>query len=122
MDFVTSIKTVLAKYAVFEGRARRSEFWWWILAMWILQIIVNVIFGGISGNRNGFLAFIGWVITIILVLATIAVGCRRLHDTGKSGWLQLLYIIPCIGPIILIVFWAQAGNPGDNTYGPPPAY
>ena len=106
----------------FSGRAQRSEFWWWILAMWILQIIVNVIFGGISGNRNGFLSFIGWVISIILLLATIAVGCRRLHDTGKSGWLQLLYIIPCIGPIILIVFWAQAGNPGDNTYGPPPAY
>jgi uncharacterized membrane protein YhaH (DUF805 family) len=63
---------------------------------------------------------VGWVISIILTLATIAVGCRRLHDTGKSGWLQLLWLIPCVGWIIMIVLWAQAGTPADNQYGPPP--
>ena len=54
-------------------------------------------------------------------LATLAVGCRRLHGTGKSGWLQLLLLIPCIGAIILIVFWVQPSTPGDNAYGPVPA-
>lgn len=120
MGFGQAISHNLSNMTNFSGRASRSEFWWWILALWILQVIVSLIFGGYRMD-NGFLGFIGWIVSIILVLATIAVGCRRLHDTGKSGWLQLLYLIPCIGPIILIIFWVQAGTPGDNQYGAPTA-
>lgn len=120
MGFGQAISYNLSNMTNFSGRASRSEFWWWILAMWILQVLVSIIFRGASTD-NGLLLFIGWVISIILVLATIAVGCRRLHDSGKSGWLQLLYLIPCIGAIILIIFWVQPGTPGDNTYGAPPA-
>lgn len=120
MGFGESISTNLSKITDFSGRASRPEFWWWILAMWILQVIVSFITGGWRGG-SGVLWFIGWVISIILTLATIAVGCRRLHDTGKSGWLQLIYLIPCVGVIILIIFWAQAGTAGDNKYGPQPA-
>ena len=121
MGFGQAISHNLNNMTNFSGRASRSEFWWWILAIWILQVIVNLVVGGMGSNRSGFVTFIAWVISIILVLATLAVGCRRLHDTGKSGWLQLLYLIPCIGGIVLIVFWVQAGNPGDNAYGAPPA-
>lgn len=97
-----------------------------MLFLWLISFVINIFTGGIGaamgGDREfGFLILVGYVIWIILVLATLAVGCRRLHDTGRSGWWQLLWLLPCIGPIILIIFWAQAGNPGDNQYGPPTA-
>lgn len=120
MGFTDAIKHNLNNITNFDGRAARPEFWWWILAIWIINVVVSLLTGGVTGSNNGFLWFIGWVISIILTLATIAVGCRRLHDTGKSGWLQLLWLIPCVGWIVLIIFWAQAGTPGDNAYGPAP--
>lgn len=116
MGFTDAIKYNLNNITNFEGRAGRPEFWWWVLAVWLFEIIVGLVLG----RGNGFLLFVAYVIYLILWLATIAVGCRRLHDTGKSGWLQLLALIPCVGVIILIIFWAQSGNPGDNAYGPPP--
>jgi len=120
MGFGEAISTNLSKITDFNGRASRPEFWWWILAIWILNLIVSLISGGWRGG-SGFLWFIGWVISIILVLATLAVGCRRLHDTGKSGWFQLIYLIPCVGWIIMIFLFVQPGTAGDNQYGPPPA-
>lgn len=120
MGFGEAISTNLSKITDFTGRAARPEFWWWILAVWIIEVIVGLLFGNLRGG-SGFLLFVGWIIYIILWLTTIAVGCRRLHDTGKSGWLQLLALIPCVGVIILIIFWVQPGTAGDNQYGPPPA-
>ena len=123
MGFGQAISYNLSNLTNFSGRAARSEFWWWILLLWLISIVVNFITGGVGAAMGGssdfgFLTFVGYVIWIILVLATIAVGARRLHDTGKSGWLQLLWLLPCIGPIILIIFWAMPGTPGDNAYGP----
>jgi uncharacterized membrane protein YhaH (DUF805 family) len=121
MGFGQAISHNLSNMTNFSGRAGRPEFWWWVLAIWLLNLVVSLFTGGLTGSDNGFLWFVGWVISIILTLATIAVGARRLHDTGKSGWLQLLWLIPCVGWIIMIIFWAQAGTPGDNQYGPPVA-
>ena len=65
-----------------------------------------------------------WIVWLIVVVALyiplLAVGCRRLHDRGQSGWLQLLFLVPC-GNIVLLVFWVMEGTPGDNAYGPKPA-
>jgi uncharacterized membrane protein YhaH (DUF805 family) len=119
MGFGQAISHNLNNITNFSGRASRPEFWWWVLAIWILNVVVSLFTGGLTGSNNGFLWFVGWIISIILTLATIAVGCRRLHDTGKSGWLQLLWFIPCVGWIVLVIFWAQAGTPTDNQYGPP---
>lgn len=119
MGFGEAISSGFNNITNFEGRSSRPAFWWFVLAVWIINVVVSLI-TGVGRGGNGFLYFIGWIISIILLLATIAVGCRRLHDTGKSGWLQLLWIIPCIGAIILIVFWAMPGTPGDNKYGPQP--
>ena len=121
MGFGQAISHNLSNMTNFSGRAGRPEFWYWVLAIWLLNLLVSLFTGGLTGRDNGFLWFIGWVISIILTLATIAVGCRRLHDTGKSGWLQLLWFIPCVGWIIMIIFWAQPGTTGDNQYGPAPA-
>ncbi len=108
MDFLTAIKTCFSKYADFTGRARRSEFWFW----WLFTFIVGLILGWIP--------VIGWIISIALIIPNLAVGARRLHDTGKSGWWWLINLIPIVGIIILIVFWAQDSNAGENQYGANP--
>lgn len=120
MSFGQAVSSGFANITNFEGRASRSAFWWWVLLIFIINVAVSLVFGNGRGG-SGFLLFLGWVISIILWLATIAVGCRRLHDTGKSGWLQLLALIPCVGIIILVVFWVQPGAVGDNVHGPAPA-
>ena len=84
MGFGQAISHNLSNMTNFSGRAGRPEFWWWVLAIWLLNLVVSLFTGGLTGSDNGFLWFVGWVISIILTLATIAVGARRLHDTGKS--------------------------------------
>lgn len=120
MGFGEAISSGFANMTNFNGRASRPAFWWFYLAVIIINFVVSLITGTGRGG-SGFLAIIGWIISIVLVLATLAVGCRRLHDTGKTGWLQLLWLIPCVGWIIMIVLWAMPGTPGDNQYGPAPA-
>jgi uncharacterized membrane protein YhaH (DUF805 family) len=126
MGFGQAISYNFSNLGNFDGRAARAEFWWWALFLWLVSVVVNFFTGGIGmfmGGQSefGFLTLVGWILWIVLVLATMAVGARRMHDTGKSGWLQLLWFIPCVGWIIMIVLWAQPGTPGDNQYGPPPA-
>jgi uncharacterized membrane protein YhaH (DUF805 family) len=96
MTFVESIRTCLTKYVDFNGVASRSEFWWFILFVFIVSIVLNWIS-----------PLIGGLFGLAMLLPELAVGARRLHDTGKSGWLQLLLLIPLIGLIVLIVFWVQ---------------
>lgn len=108
MDFVTAIKTVFGKYVVFEGRALRSEFWYFQLFMMIVQLILNAILPPLAG-----------VFGLAVLLPSLAVGARRLHDIGRSGWWQLLLLVPVIGVIVLIVWWASKGE-GDNRFGPAP--
>ena len=115
MGFMEAITSGFGNITNFEGRSSRSAFWWWMVFIWIIELVVSLVTGG--GRGSGFFALLGTLIMLVLWLATLAVGCRRLHDTGKSGWLQLLLLIPCIGAIVLIVFWVQPTTPGDNAYG-----
>jgi uncharacterized membrane protein YhaH (DUF805 family) len=118
MGFAESVQTVLSKYADFNGRASRPEYWWFVLAQFVVVLILDIL-----AAATGSAAFqvILLLVTLALLLPSLAVGCRRLHDTDKSGWWQLLGLIPLIGTIVLIVFFATAGTPGDNRFGPPPA-
>lgn len=116
-------KVVLENYANFEGRARRSEYWYFTLINLVISIafsILTFVFASISET----LAFIPNIISIIYSLAilvpSIAVGARRLHDIGKSGWFQLVALIPFVGVIVLIYWFAQDGVPGSNEYGENP--
>ncbi len=119
MGFAEAITSGFGSMTKFSGRANRSEFWYWILFVAILEIVAYVLRGLLGGNDNTFVGLIFNLIALVLILATLAVGCRRLHDTGKTGWLQVLLIIPCVGHIILIVLWLPASQTGDNQYGPP---
>lgn len=101
------------KYADFTGRARRQEYWMFILFYFIVSIILGIV-DGVLG-----LQILGLLFSLASLVPSLAIGARRLHDTGRSGWWQLLYLIPLIGLIIMIVFLVQDSHP-DNEYGPNP--
>jgi uncharacterized membrane protein YhaH (DUF805 family) len=103
---------VLKKYAVFSGRATRSEFWYFVLINFIVTIVLGVV-----DKSMGLGGILGIVYGLAVLIPGIAVGARRLHDIGKSGWMQLIILIPLIGLIWLIVLFALESYPGKNKYG-----
>ncbi|MBN9338642.1 MAG: DUF805 domain-containing protein [Comamonadaceae bacterium] len=111
----------LKKYATFSGRARRSEYWYFVLFYLIIFFALSII-DGITGSFSAAsgMGFLGGLLTLGLLLPSIAVGVRRLHDTGRSGWWLLLAVIPIVGAIVLLVFFAQDSAAGDNAHGPNP--
>jgi uncharacterized membrane protein YhaH (DUF805 family) len=104
MTFIDAIKICFTKYADFNGCASRPEFWWWVLFTFVASVALSAV------NHLVSLAF-----SIAVVLPNIAVAARRLHDTDRSGWWQLLGFIPLIGWIILLIWYVEAGKP--NRYG-----
>lgn len=115
MSFQEAVTTVLTqKYADFSGRARRSEYWFYTLG----AIIVYVIAYALSLAIHTMIPYL--LVALALLLPGLSVAVRRLHDTGKSGWLVLISVIPLIGAIVLIVFLVADSEPGTNAYGPSP--
>ena len=118
MDFQTSIKTCFNKFAVFSGRASRSEFWFFVLFGFlggIVAAIIDVMILGYSFEENGP---INLIFSVALIVPSISVAARRLHDINKSGWWQLLWIT-IIGGILLIIWHATEGENKKNKFGPP---
>ena len=113
MNFTKSIEVCFNKYSNFEGRARKSEFWWFQL-IWVVSYIVMII------SNNEAIAFICLGIIIFIAIPLISVGVRRLHDTNKSGFYYLLSLIPFIGGLILLFMMIGDGTKGKNQYGPDP--
>ena len=109
-EYIKAVKTCFSKYADFTGRAARPEFWWFVL-FWVIVLAIT---GMVSRYLYGIAA-------LALFIPGLAVGARRLHDTGKSGWFQLLNFIPLIGALFLIYLMVQPGDAGSNQYGEPPA-
>jgi|SRR5690606_21424049 len=110
MTFQESLRTCLTqKYADFSGRASRSEYWWFALAV----VVVSLAVSAISET-------LGLLVNLALLLPSIAAAARRLHDTNRSGWWQLIALIPILGAIVLIVFLALEGDAEDNRFGSKP--
>ena len=109
MDFVQAIKSCLGQYATFSGRASRSEYWWFFL----FQVLVMVATGMLGDVING-------LASLALLLPALAVGTRRLHDIGRTGWWQLL-LLTGIGSFVLLYWWVQPTDGAANIYGEPPA-
>lgn len=110
-----AVKTCLSNYANFQGRALRSEFWWFYL----FSVVIQLVFYALAAIISPTLGIVGIIAGLALIVPTFAVGCRRLHDRDMSGWLQLIIIIP-LAFIVLIIFWALKGTEGDNKYGAEP--
>ena len=118
MDFGTAIKTCFSKYAVFSGRASRSEFWWFALFGLIGGIVTAVIDVMILGYSAETYGPINIIFSVITFLPYLAVGARRLHDINRSGWWQLI-TLTIIGIILLIIWWATVGENKKNVHGSP---
>lgn len=95
MTFVESIQTCFSKYVEFNGRAKRSEFWWFVLFTFLGSLVTGALHEYLSA-----------LFSLVVLLPSLAVAARRLHDIDKSGWFLLLYLIPFIGWIVLLVLFA----------------
>lgn len=125
MTFTESITTCLTKkYATFTGRASRSEFWWFMLFGIVIGLVLRFTFPiddtlltSDDVPMTNYIANV--IVSLAFLLPNIGVMVRRLHDTGRSGWWWLLNFVPCVGLIVLIVFWCGESEE-DNVYGPRP--
>ena len=112
---------VVRNYAVFTGRARRKEYWMFILFNFLFSfaaMLADYILGtGVGGSPYGIIYSL---YSLALIIPGIAVGVRRLHDVGKSGWFTLIVFVPVVGAVWLIILACTEGTHGENQYGPDP--
>ena len=126
MGFGQAIATCLRKYAIFAGRASRSEYWWFYLFSVLITLAAGIVgaaaFPVDPAAADDFRSadIPGTIVGLALLLPTLAVGVRRLHDRGRSGW-WLLLALTLIGYILLLVWWVLPSVPEDNKHGSPPA-
>ncbi len=124
MGFTEAVRTaIMERYADFQGRSRRSEYWWFYLFQVLLSFAGQIL----AGILGAILPILGLIVAILLVVAFlgllipgIAVSIRRLHDLDKSGWWLLIGLIPLVGLIVLLYFFCSKGTDGDNRFGPDP--
>ena len=118
MTFGQSITTCMGKYATFSGRATRSEYWWFylfsLLLGWFADVVGALTIPGAAGQ------YLGMMVGLVLLVPSLSAATRRLHDTGRSGWWQLL-IFTIVGIVVLVVWSASEGEKTANAYGEPPA-
>lgn len=129
MGFVDAVKTFYRRYTDLKGRSSRSEFWWFMLFNFVIAMILLTVFGDITGSgldemaasgEISFVALYGWPYIIwglAHLVGVIALMVRRTHDWGKTGWLNLLVIIPIVGFIWTIINGCIGSTPGPNQYG-----
>jgi len=127
MTFVEAIRSCYSNYFTFSGRSRRSEYWWFLLFCVIVAVVIGLVEGGGTthvGDGVAMAAYQGGPIATVWSLVnffpSLSVAVRRLHDLDKSGWWVLLILIPLVGAIILIVWFATKGTSGGNRFGPDP--
>ena len=119
MDFQTILdyakKCVMEKYADFSGRARRAEYWSFALCTGVISFVLNLL-----GQKVGFFDILATLFSLAILVPSLAVAWRRLHDIGKKGTWYLIVLIPIVGWILLIVWYCQDSQPGTNEFGPNP--
>ena len=108
-EYIDAIK----KYAQFEGRETRKSFWMFVLYGFIISIILSILMVVVRQ-----LIWLIWIYDLFILLPSLSIGARRLHDTGRTGWWLLIGLVPLIGIIVLIVFYCLDSQPGSNKYGP----
>ena len=119
MSFTEAIQSGFRNYVGFSGRAARSEYWYWVLFIFIVGLITSGVDHGIVSGNSQF-SPVTSIVGLALLLPNLGMAVRRLHDLDKSGWFLLLGLIPIIGVIILLFWFVQRGTVGDNRFGPDP--
>ena len=111
----------LKKYAVFGGRSRRKEYWYFVLFSLIVSLVLSAVDAllGTSGFASN-VGLLGGIYGLAIIIPSIAVSVRRLHDIDRTGWWVLISLVPVIGTIVLLVFAVLDGTPGENRFGPNP--
>jgi uncharacterized membrane protein YhaH (DUF805 family) len=124
MTFTEAVRSVLSKYAKFDGRAPRSEYWWWVLFYALLMTGVGLVDAAVVAPMLGHEAFseqaghpLSTLVWLLVFLPGLAVGARRLHDIDRTAWWLLLWLVPLIGFIVLIYWFIQRGTDGANRFG-----
>lgn len=109
------------KYADFSGRARRTEYWMFALFNLIFAFVLALLDRLLgTASRNGGVGILGGLYSLAVLLPSLALSVRRLHDVGKSGWWLLIALVPCVGAIYLFILTVTDSDPGPNQYGPNP--
>ena len=111
---------VLRNYFNFEGRARRKEYWMFVLFNLIAGVVLAIVDSVLHTRTASGIGIVGSLYSLAVLVPSIAVGARRLHDIGRSGWWQLIALIPVVGVVVLIVWWARLGDQAPNDWGPNP--
>jgi uncharacterized membrane protein YhaH (DUF805 family) len=116
---------VLNQYSDFNGRARRKEYWMFALVNFIISLAIIGIDNalGLSFNYTGNISGAGVfnsIYNLLILIPSLAVAVRRLHDVGKSGWMLLIGLIPLVGAIWLLILLLRDSEAGENKYGPNP--
>jgi uncharacterized membrane protein YhaH (DUF805 family) len=125
MSFTSAVRSVLSRYVQFGGRARRAEYWWFVLFTVLVGIVTSILDSALGTDFEGSAmsgGLFGLIANLALLLPSLAVAVRRLHDTDRSGWWILIGLIPLIGAIVLLVFFVQDGTSGPNRFGPSPKH
>lgn len=147
LTFMEAVKKCFANYANFNGRARRSEFWWWYLFNYIVSFILYIPIWILMGKKNALIAdalsgkidlatadaqdpttmiiifcILMGVVGLALLIPSLAVMARRLHDVGKSGHMMWLFLVCFVGGLIPLIMCIPDGKPEPNQYGPSPKY
>jgi uncharacterized membrane protein YhaH (DUF805 family) len=111
---------VLKKYAVFSGRARRSEYWYFVLFSTIASVLLMIVDSVLGTKTATGMGLLGGLYSLGVLVPSLAVSVRRLHDTNRSGWWLLIVLLPLLGLIALLVFMVLDSQPEENQYGPNP--
>jgi uncharacterized membrane protein YhaH (DUF805 family) len=115
IGFVDAVKRFWAQYASFSGRASRSEYWWAYLGMIVISILVQVVDLAIIAATG--VPFLTVIFALAILIPSLAIAVRRLHDTDRSGWWYLIIFVPFVGVIVLLVFFCTRGTQGPNRFG-----
>lgn len=111
---------VLKNYVGFGGRARRKEYWMFILVSFVLAGVLSIVDKILGWERASGEGVLSSIYGLLVLLPTLAVQFRRLHDTDRSAWWLLIWLIPIVGWLVIVVFNCQAGTVGENRFGPDP--
>ena len=118
MGFQEAVATCFRRYAQFDGRSGRPEYWWFFLFNLLMQGATGLVDAALFGRDS--LGLINGLYSLAVLLPGLAVGVRRLHDIDRSGWWLLVSFVPVIGIVMLIIWFCRPGDAGPNRFGAPP--